>query len=130
MTQTRTQRMARLALERVQQAAKDKEFAKKYKPRAMSFATMVMQSGLAQAAGFLMAKSGGKVAGDEYGQYLDDVARVAGQGSGKAFFEEALRADLARYRLLTREALDASGWLKRMTQTLIASDDKSGQRNP
>lgn len=124
MSQTRGQRMARIALDKVREADKDKAFAKKYRSRAMGFPAMVMQSGLAQALGFLQAKSGGKVAGDEYGQYLNDIAKVAGKDSGKALWEKAISVEIADYRLLTRDVLDAAGWIKRMTQAVIRVDEE------
>lgn len=124
MSQTRGQRMARSALDKVKAVAGNKEFAKKYRSRAMGFPAMVMQAGLAQALGFLWAKSGGKVAGDEYGQYLDDLAKVAGQGGGKTLYENAIKTDIAGYRLHTRDVLDAAGWIKRMTQAVIRVDEE------
>lgn len=120
--QTRDQRMAGKALVRVKDAAKDDAFAKKYRSRAMSFPAMVLQSGLVQAVGFLRAKSGGTVRGDEYGQYLDDLAHVVGKDSGQALLDDAVRLGLGDYRLLTREALDAAAWLTRMTQAVMGEE--------
>lgn len=122
---TRDQRMAGTALTRVQEAATDPAFRKKYRSRAMSFPAMVLQAGLAQSTGFLLAKSGGKVRGDEYGQYLDDLAQVTGHPDGKALAKRAIDEDVAGYRLLTRDVLDAAGWIKRMSQALIF-DEKGG----
>ncbi len=116
---TRAQRYARLALDSVKSVLGNTQFADEYKPRAMSFPTMVLQAGLAQAVGFLAAKSGTDAKGKAYQRYLDDLAKVAGQGTGKALLEQVLAADLAGYRLLTRDVLDAAGWLKRFCQTLI-----------
>lgn len=123
--QTRDQRMAGKALTRVQEAATDTVFRKKYRSRAMSFPSMVLQAGLAQSTGFLLAKSGGKVRGDEYGQYLNDLAQVAGHPDGKSLATCAIDEDVAGYRLLTRDVLDAAGWIKRMSQALIF-DEKGG----
>lgn len=120
--QTRDQRMASKALARVKEAAKDETFAKRYRSRAMSFPALVLQSGLAQAVGFLQAKSGGKVGGDEYGQYLDDLAHVAGKNHGRNLVDSAVSNGLGDYRLLTRDVLDAAGWLKRMTQAVMGRE--------
>ncbi len=122
--QTRAQRMARIALDCVKHVAAGK-LAKDYKPRAMSFSTMVLQSGLAQAVGFLAAKGAGSNDKDKaYKHYLEDVAKVCGHASGEALHDKAINTDLAAaYRLLTREVLDASSWLKRFSQTLLKDDD-------
>lgn len=50
------------------------KLAKDYKPRAMSFSTMVLQSGLAQAVGFLAAKGAGSNDKDKaYKHYLGTI---------------------------------------------------------
>lgn len=116
--QSRAQRMAQPALERVKVAAKS-NLAGDYKPRAMGFPTMVLQAGLAQAVGFLAAKSGKDGKAMAYQRYFDDLAQVAGYPAGDALLQDALKADLARYRLLTRDVLDAASWLKRFSQSLI-----------
>ncbi|MGX5672441.1 type III-B CRISPR module-associated protein Cmr5 [Thermomonas fusca] len=123
--QSRAQRMAKPALACVKSAAAS-NLAKDYKPRAMAFPTMVLQSGLAQAVGFLAAKSGKDGKGKAYQQYFDDLAKVAGLPNSEALLQEALRADLPRYRLLTRDVLDAASWLKRFCQSLINDE---GSRN-
>lgn len=117
LRQTRAQRMARVALDCVRPVA-DGKFAGDYKPRAMGFPAHVLQSGLAQAVGFVAAKSGGK-RDNAYGLYLDHLAKVTGRDSGEALLKDAVNTNLAGYRLLTREVLDASSWLKRFTQTLV-----------
>lgn len=125
--QTRTQRMARLALDCIKPVANG-ALATDYKPRAMSFPTQVLQSGLAQAVGFLAAKGGDSNSkAKAYTQYLDDVAKVAGRQNGAVLMEDALKADLAGYRLLTREVLDAAAWLKRFSQTLLQNEDKENR---
>ena len=122
--QTRSQRMARLALDCVKPAAAG-AMAKDYRSRAMGFPTQVLQSGLAQAVGFLSAKRGdANSKAKAYRQYLDDLAKVAGRHNGSVLLEDALKTDLAGYRLLTREVLDASSWLKRFSQSLIKDDGK------
>ena len=52
------------------------------------------------------------------------TAKVAGRHNGSVLLEDALKTDLAGYRLLTREVLDASSWLKRFSQSLIKDDGK------
>jgi CRISPR-associated protein Cmr5 len=91
-----------------------------YKARADSFPTFVMQAGLAQAVGFLRAK------GDVYEKYLKDLALVLGQQDDKAFYQQVIKAERVEYRLLTRKALVAAGWLKRMAQARKASGNLGG----
>jgi len=123
--QPRAQRLAGEAMARVKAVvAKDAAFAKKYRTRAMGFPAMVMQAGLASSVGFLLAKAGEKAQGKEYRQYLDDLARVAGYEGGLELHEKVIRADLAAYRLATRDVLDAATWIKRMCQALIAGESE------
>lgn len=122
--QTRDQRMAGKALERVKAAAKDAAFAKKYRSRVMGFPALVLQSGLAQAVGFLRAKSSDTGDGPAYRRYLDDLAHVAGKGNGEELLDKTVRGELGDYRLLTREVLDAAAWLKRMTQAVIGGEEE------
>lgn len=117
--QSRAQRFAKPALACVQSVANDLTLAGDYKPRAMSFPTLVLQAGLAQAVGFLSAKSGGEGKANAYKRYFNDLAKVAGKKDGEALLGEALKADLSEYRLLTRDVLDAAAWLKRFCQSLI-----------
>lgn len=126
--QTRSQRYAAAALACVGQVAAMPALREEYKSRADGFPVMVMQAGLAQALGFLLAKSGRSL-DNGYGRYLHDLAAVlrAGgattAGSGEALHGAAIHAALAEYRLLTREALAAAAWLKRMAQAHIRKPD-------
>ena len=122
--QSRAQRMAQPALGCVKVVAAS-NLAKDYKPRAMGFPTMVLQSGLAQAVGFLAAKSSKDGKGKAYQQYFDDLAKVTGYPNSAALLQDALKADLPRYRLLTRDVLDAAVWLKRFCQSLIEEKEDS-----
>ena len=122
VVKTRTQKYAHQALECVDTLIKDKNnLAKEYKSRANGFSVMVMQAGLAQALGFLMAKSPDAA----YAAYFDDLAKVLNAGgsvaanNGEALQIKVLAAPLAEYRLLTRETLLAAGWIKRFAQAKI-----------
>lgn len=117
--ETRAQRFSKPALECVRSVKSNSALADDYKPRAMSFPTMVLQAGLAQSVGFLSAKSGGDGKAKAYKRYFDDLAKVAGKTNGETLLKEALKADLSEYRLLTRDVLDAAAWLKRFCQSLI-----------
>ncbi|MHB1592308.1 MAG: type III-B CRISPR module-associated protein Cmr5 [Sulfuricella sp.] len=125
----RTQRYAEAALARIDVVKNDKDLRGEYKSRADNLPVMVMQAGLAQALGFLLAKSKGDVT-TPYGRYLADLAIVLQAGgagsfaSGEALQHHVIKAPLSEYRRLTRETLAAAGWLKRFCQAYIKKDDK------
>ncbi len=128
----RSQHYAREALAKIDAIKGNAKLRDEYKSRADSFPVMVMQAGLAQGLGFLFAKSGNKT-DNGYGRYLQDLAAVLKAGgastanSGEALQRHAISAELADYRLLTRETLAAAGWLKRFAQAYIKKDDKAGK---
>ena len=114
MKMTKMQKMATKAIEIIQQKAKNENAVKDYKTRMNGFPVMILQSGLAQASGFYLAK------GAMHAEYLNDIASVlqaAGgwtfQNSGMSFHQRSIGCDTVTYRLLTRDALAAAGWLKR-----------------
>ncbi len=115
---TRAQRQAEAALAVIQsrRSAPEKE-RKEYKARADSFPVLVLQSGLAQAVGFMLAKAAKSVA---YERYLNDLATMLGFADGAALQQRAISAELRDYRQLTREALAAASWLKRFGQAYLA----------
>lgn len=122
MTELRTHKVARAAYEQVM-ARKDIDHKKKYGALAHKLPGMILQNGLAQATGFLLAK--GKA---EHQDLLDDLAAVMhGIGAIKVrdrekMHEEIIRADLQQTLLLTRRALEASGWIKRYVQGALGID--------
>lgn len=126
--QTRSQRYAVAALACVEQVVAQPGLREEYKSSADGFPVMVMQAGLAQALGFLLAKSACRL-DNGYGRYLHDLAAVLRAGgattadSGEALHQTAIHAALADYRRLTREALAAAAWLKRMAQAHIRKPD-------
>lgn len=90
----------------------------KYRTLALNFPNMILQSGLSQAAGFLLAK--GK---DEHTQLLAHLAELlTGKDDGQALHSHILQANISEYQLLTRKALDAASWLKRYTQALLEKE--------
>lgn len=121
---TRAQRQAEAALAVIQsrRSAPEKE-RKEYKARADSFPVLVLQSGLAQAVGFMLAKA---AKSDAYQRYLNDLATMLGFADGAALEQRAIGAELRDYRQLTREALAAASWLKRFGQAYLA--EKGDQR--
>ena len=88
----------------------------KYRTLALNFPSMILQSGLSQAIGFLMAK--GK---DEHQMLLDHLATLVlgKQAQDKQLHQTILTADLTHYQLLTRQTLEAASWLKRYSQALL-----------
>lgn len=97
---------------------------KKYGAIAHKLPGMILQNGLAQATGFLLAK-GKNESGDHHSWLLDDlnaVLRAAGvldEPDRTALHQRAIEADLGQSLRLTRAALEASGWLKRYVQGLL-----------
>ena len=123
MIATRTRAMAAAAYARVS-ARKGKGWEEKYRALAHALPGMILQNGLAQATGFLLAKRK-----DEHKALLDDLNDVLGSSGasdaadGKGFHQRVIDADLARTMRLTRQSLAASGWIKRYAQGVLG---KSG----
>lgn len=125
--QTRNQVYAAAALRCVEAIKHDENLRDEWKSRADSFPVMVLQAGLAQAVGFLRAKS----AGDNdrgYRRYLADLVAVLRAGgatqaeNGEQFQNSIVTLNLADYRHLTRETLAAASWLKRLGQAYIVKN--------
>ncbi len=93
---------------------KGSEIETQYRTLALNFPTMIMQSGLAQAIGFLKAKDK-----EEHAQLIQDMADLLGYHNFTDMHEAILKSNVTEYQLLTRQALEASGWLKRYTQGLL-----------
>ncbi len=123
MITTRTHLMAREAYRRV--AARvglpDKE-KEQYRSLAQALPGMILQNGLAQATGFLIAKCQ-----TEHKALLGDLNAVlqaadvvsAGNDVGQLHEEIIGSDDPQRWMQLTRHALEASGWIKRYAQGLL-----------
>lgn len=131
--ETRSQRLARSAYPKVKQREHDRH-AKKYGALALTFPVMVLQSGLVQATGFLLAK--GKA---EHTDFLNDLADVlvesgtltlkAPEGrQGEALHHEIVTSDLAAYQHLTRCTLETAGWFKRYAQAILKAESTDGGR--
>lgn len=114
--ETRDEQYAKAAFPKVKaqvQAATEKG----YRTLALNFPVMVLQSGLSQATGFLLAKDA-----DEHRAYLNDLAGILGLNNGGDLHQAVIRSTLPQYQQLTRKALEASAWLKRYTQALLTAD--------
>lgn len=121
----------------------------KYRTLALNFPSMILQSGLSQSIGFLLAKGSlkeneaaenkdnkeesKKIKVNEHLLLLEHLAKLLSdeknEYDGKSLHGEILKADLAEYQLLTRKALDASTCLKRYTQALLESEKDKGKAN-
>ena len=114
----RTHKYAEIAYPLVEQI-QGTDVESKYRTLALTFPTMIMQSGLAQAIGFLMAKNN-----PEHQYVLSHIAKLLnyvdkGQGNAQALHQAVLSSSVTEYQLLSRKALEASSWLKRYTQALL-----------
>ena len=112
----RTQKYAQLAYPLVT-SVKDQPIEAKYRTLALTFSAMIMQSGLAQAIGFLMAKGN-----EEHNLMLTHIATLLNCPNNDAMHQAILSSDLTKYQLLTRNALEATSWLKRYTQALLVRE--------
>lgn len=110
----RTHRYAEAAFPLVKQLQGDSLEAK-YRTLALTFPTMIMQSGLAQSIGFLMAKNN-----DEHKTLLQHIELILGRKD--RLHSDILKSEIEDYLLLTRQALDATAWLKRYTQALLTKE--------
>jgi len=100
--------------------AETKKLEAKYRTLALNFPTMIMQSGLAQAIGFLLAKSKDNL---EHKIILDHIEKILKGVLVKSDLHNAvLKSNIQEYQLLTRQALDATAWLKRYTQALLSKE--------
>lgn len=97
---------------------------KQYGAIAHKLPGMILQNGLAQATGFLLAK-GGNAEDDHHSWLLDDLNAVLRAGGSldepnrEQLHQRIIQADLNQTLKLTRAALEASGWLKRYVQGLL-----------
>lgn len=111
--QTRDQKLANHAVECVEKTHVNKE----YRTVALGFPAMVMQAGLAQALGFLVAKNK-----DHHKHFLEDIQHVVKECGNPLLRDKhllqqaAITCSLNDYRRLTRDVLDAAVWLKRFVQ--------------
>ncbi|HFC8829216.1 TPA: type III-B CRISPR module-associated protein Cmr5 [Neisseria subflava] len=123
MQHIRSQKYAQRAFGLIQKVKDDNKQVKEYRTLVLNFPTMILQSGLAQAIGFLQAK--GK---EEHLLLLAHIAELLGENKD-SLHKKILEADLSHYQLLSRQALEAASSLKRYTQALLPKpkDEQRGQ---
>ncbi len=104
------------------EARKNEPNKKKYGAIAHKLPGMVLQNGLAQATGFLLAKGGSY---PEHLMLLDDLNTVLRAGGAldvpnrESLHQAVIGADLSKTLKLTRESLEAAGWIKRYVQGVL-----------
>lgn len=102
---------------------KKRELEAEYRTQALNLPIMILQSGLAQTIGFLMAKKGDgedntkPLAFKTILQHLESL--LSDELQGQSLHNKVITSNLTEYQLLTRKALEASSWLKRYTQALL-----------
>ena len=119
MITVRTHVVARKAYERIN-ARRSFQERKKYGALAHKLPGMILESGLAQATGFLLAK--GK---DEHRALLCDLNAVLSAtgatdtNDGPELHQAIIESDVNQTLILTRWSLEAGGWLKRYAQGVL-----------
>ncbi|MCY4589135.1 MAG: type III-B CRISPR module-associated protein Cmr5 [Alphaproteobacteria bacterium] len=121
---------ARVAVRRDDQG-KNALTKKEYGTLAHKLPGMILSNGLAQATGFLLAKGN-----PEHKALLDDLNAVL-RASGAADFRDGatlhrhiIESDLRQTLMLTRRALEASGWIKRYVQGVLRVDATGDSDEP
>lgn len=122
MQHIRSQKYAQRAFGLIQKVKDSNKQVKEYRTLVLNFPTMILQSGLAQAIGFLQAK--GK---EEHLLLLAHIAELLVENKD-GLHKKILEADLSHYQLLSRQALEAASSLKRYTQALLPKPkDEQGE---
>lgn len=114
--ETRDQKYARAAFPKVN-AQKGQDTEKSYRTVALNFPVMILQSGLTQSIGFLLAKNKA-----EHQAYLTDLAEILGLQNANNLHTTVINSNLRDYQQHTRKALEAAAWLKRYTQALLKGE--------
>ncbi len=115
----RTHKVARAAYKCVADRSEDQN-KKKYGALAHKLPSMILNNGLAQATGFLLAKGE-----PEHRALLNDLNTVVGAAKastandGPALHQLVIASDLSQTLNLTRQSLEASGWIKRYVQGVL-----------
>ena len=113
---TRTQCLARAAFVSIEARNEARKLDKDFRSFAKSFPALIHACGLAQAVAFALAK--------KHNDYLGDLIEVLKDvGHSRITSPAELRRlvcelDVSAYLRLSRDALDAAGWLKRYVEAL------------
>ena len=122
---TRSQQHAKAIAEQVKEVqGNSPKIQKQYGALCHRFPIMVLRNGLAQAVGFLAAKS--KSDGSSaHGLMLDHLAAhlLNPQARGADYQTHVINTEnIAAYRRMTRTALAAAVWYKRFAESLLNVD--------
>ncbi len=126
MTVTREQLFAQRAFEVVSKRVKIGKDLKEYKSFVRSFPALIQSCGLAQALAFAMSKGGSKDEGNQraHSDEVEDLIATLGVQTGSLDFHKKVReCDLKEYMRISREAMDAAGWVKRYADGLIENGE-------
>lgn len=118
IAQTTYQQVAKL------EESGDKKLHKSYATIVHKLPTMILQNGLSQATGFLLAKAASEDAHKQMLEHLlvafqkidDDFKKVQSRDD---FHRTIINSDLSKTMRYTREALEISGWLRRYVQGVL-----------
>lgn len=122
MNTPRNHKVAQAAYQRIEKRQHELTSTNKssYEALAHKLPTMILQNGLAQATGFLLAKGS-----SEHTAILEDVATVLTEigvpdcQTPRQMHQTIIHADVNKTMLLTRRALEASAALKRYVQGVM-----------
>jgi len=112
MPQTPSQVFAQAAFEKIDGRG---PMAPDYIAFAKRLPSLIHACGLAQAIAFLD--------GNKRGDLLADLAHVMHKESPETLKTDARQADLLAYIRLSRQALEAAGWIKRYVEALSEEVD-------
>ncbi len=116
-----SQERAAYALERVQEAGKDHEYAR----LCRDLPAMLLQNGIGQSLAFLRSKRDEKAAGKLYvdiSGWLIEKRRIY---VGDDLIEAVVRGERGDYMAAQEEALELCGWLKRFADALIGKEEQN-----
>ncbi len=120
---TRQQQLARRAYDAVSQK-KASPVEADYARVCMTFPALIHNSGLCQAVAFAEARD--RREGNEFGQYLNDLAVTLGIEAGQ--LSNRSRSDgVLSYQHLTQDALAAASWMKRYAESLLKDERNSNK---
>ncbi len=101
----------------------DESFCKKYGTMAHKLPVLLHTAGLMQAIAFVQAKG---TKNDAWKQFLNDLAHTLEPSrpdyDGEKLLEEARRAEIGSYILLTRRVSNALLWYKRFAESILNVD--------
>ena len=118
---SRQREWALAAKEAVDDEAKQPKSSQgKFRTHALRLPTLIKQAGLAQALKFIETREG-----REGKALIDALAKALKKSSGKGLIDDVLRAPMASYMAISRDALVASVWFRRFAQSELKSESES-----